>query len=100
MAEMKKKDIVAQIYSHALGTHGHGIGASIDFRTNTRDDMKAVKPLRKDSYFSIELNTKTAIPEWDNQDVYIMQEDPAWLSNDHGWVFFRPRQENFYLIKP
>ena len=37
------------------------------------------------------------MPEWDGQDVHIMQEDPAYLTPE-GWVFFRPRQEEFYLI--
>ena len=35
------------------------------------------KPLREGSYISIELNTKTAIPEWDGQDVFVMMEDDA-----------------------
>ena len=50
------------------------------------------------SYISIELNTRTAVPEWDGQEVFVMQEDPAWLSAD-GWVFFRPRQEEFYVVR-
>jgi hypothetical protein len=50
------------------------------------------------SYISIELNTKTEVPEWGGQPVYVMQEDPAHLTAD-GWRFFRPRQEAFYLIR-
>jgi hypothetical protein len=50
------------------------------------------------SYISIELNTKTEVPEWGGQPVYIMQEDPAYLTAE-GWRFFRPRQEAFYLIR-
>jgi len=37
-------------------------------------------------------------PEWDNEKVTIMAEDPARLT-DEGWVFFRPRQEEFYVIR-
>jgi len=32
MAEMKRQNIEAMIYSHPIGTHGHGLGPSIDFR--------------------------------------------------------------------
>jgi len=32
MAECKKQGIEAMIYSHPIGTQGHGLGASIDFR--------------------------------------------------------------------
>ena len=49
------------------------------------------------SYIAIELNTRTPVPEWDGQEVYAMQEDPAWLTSE-GWRFFVPRQEAYYLI--
>ena len=98
MQEMKERNIQAQIYSHPLGPQGHGLGASIDFRSARRGDtQRQSKKLRKGSYIAIELNTKTAIPEWDGQEVFIMMEDDAYLT-DEGWVFFRPRQEKFYLI--
>ena len=98
MAEMDSRLIQAQIYSHPLGNHGHGMGASIDFRSVQRGDAaRQAKRLRDGSYMSIELNTRTAVPEWDGQEVYIMMEDPAHLT-DEGYEFFRPRQESFYLI--
>lgn len=96
MAEMTQKGIDAQIYSHPLGNQGHGLGASIDFRAAGRGEQP--KPLRKGSYISIELSTLTAVPEWGGQKTYVMEEDPAYLTEE-GWKFFRPRQEAFYLIK-
>ncbi len=95
MAEMKEKGIEAMVYSHPLGNQGHALGASIDFRAATRQE--APKLLRKGSYIAIELNTATAVPEWDGQKVYVMMEDPAYLTED-GWFFFVPRQEAFYLL--
>ena len=97
MAEMEELGIEAQIYSHPLGNHGHGMGPSIDFRSVGRSAATS-RPLVEGSYISIELNTRTEVPEWDGQPVYIMQEDPAYLTAD-GWRFFRPRQEAFYLIR-
>jgi Xaa-Pro aminopeptidase len=97
MAEMDELGISAQIYSHPLGNHGHGLGPSIDFRSAGRSDVSA-RVLVEGSYISIELNTRTAVPEWDGKEVYIMQEDPAYLTGD-GWRFFRPRQEALYLIR-
>jgi Xaa-Pro aminopeptidase len=97
MAEMDEQAITAQIYSHPLGNHGHGVGPSIDFRSADQVDATG-RTLVEGAYISIELNTKTAVPEWDGQDVYVMQEDPAYLTNE-GWRFFRPRQEMFYLVR-
>ncbi|WP_309891506.1 M24 family metallopeptidase [Archangium sp.] len=95
MAEMKEKGIEAQVYSHPLGNQGHALGASIDFRSASRQEPP--KPLRDGSYIAIELNTRTPVPEWDGQEVFAMQEDPAWLTSE-GWRFFVPRQEAYYLI--
>lgn len=97
MAEMEEQGITAQIYSHPLGNHGHGLGPSIDFRSAGRSDADA-RPLVDGAYISIELNTKTAIPEWDGQEIFVMAEDPAYLTAD-GWRFFRPRQEAWYLVR-
>ena len=99
MADMKRRGINAMIYSHPIGNQGHGLGAGIDFRSAQRPELGVSgKRLRKGSYISIELNTRTPVAEWDGQDVVVMMEDDAHLSDD-GWVFFRPRQERWYLIR-
>jgi len=99
MAEMKERGIEAMIYSHPIGAQGHGLGASIDFRSALRSDTTAQNSrLRPGSYISIELNTATPIPEWGGKKLFVMFEDDAHLT-DEGFVFFRPRQEQFYLIR-
>jgi Xaa-Pro dipeptidase len=95
MAEMKKRGIEAMIYSHPIGTHGHGLGPSIDFRGLVGGGGNRILP---GSYESIELNTSTIVPEWGGQKVTIMAEDDAHMTPD-GYKFFRPRQTEFYLIK-
>jgi Xaa-Pro aminopeptidase len=95
MERMKRESIEAMIYSHPIGTHGHGLGASIDFR---RSIGGAEERLRLGSYTSIELNTAAALPEWNNQKVTIMAEDDAVMT-EKGFEFVRPRQTEFYLIR-
>lgn len=95
MAEMKSQNIEAMIYSHPIGTQGHGLGAAIDFRR-----ALGISPerFRLGSFTSIELNTSTIVPEWNNQKVTVMAEDDAFMT-EKGFEFFRPRQTEFYLIK-
>ncbi len=95
MAEMKQQNIEAMIYSHPIGTHGHGLGASIDFRKAIGG---AAEKLRLGAYTSIELNTSTILPEWNNQKITIMGEDDAVMT-EQGYEFIRPRQTEFYLIR-
>ncbi len=96
MADMDERGITAQVYSHPLGNHGHGLGPSIDFRSSGNGEA-AAQVLVEGAYISIELNTRTPVPEWEGQEVFIMQEDPAHLTAD-GWRFFRPRQDALYLV--
>ena len=100
MAEMQKQNIEAKIYSHPIGNQGHGLGSPIDYRSAKKEEMVTSqgKQLRPGCYTSIELNSATAVPEWDNQKVFVMMEDDAYLT-DQGYKFFRPRQEAYYLIK-
>jgi hypothetical protein len=99
MDEMKQKGIEAKVYSHPLGFQGHGLGASIDYRAAQRTEaMPTAKKLREGSYISIELNSVTPVPEWDGQKVFVMEEDPAYLTPT-GWKFFVPRQTEWYLVK-
>jgi Xaa-Pro aminopeptidase len=95
MAEMKRQNIEAMIYSHPIGTQGHGLGAPIDFR---RALGGSPERFRLGSYMSIELNTSTLVPEWNNQKVTLMAEDDAFMT-EKGFEFFRPRQTELYLIK-
>lgn len=95
MEYMRKANIEAQIYSHPLGTQGHGLGASIDFRKTIGG---AEERFRLGSYMAIELNTSTQVPEWNNQRVTIMAEDDAVMT-EKGFEFIRPRQTEFYLIR-
>ena len=95
MADCKREGIEAMIYSHSVGTQGHALGASIDFRraTNGKPEL-----MRLGSYTSIELNTSTPVAEWGGQKVTIMAEDDAYMT-EQGLQWFRPRQTQFYLIK-
>jgi Xaa-Pro aminopeptidase len=98
MADMKKAGIEAMIYSHSVGTQGHALGASIDFRRPTTGAAATEPAFREWSYTSIELNTSTPVAEWGGQKVTIMMEDDAYLTKE-GMKWFRPRQTAFYLIK-
>ena len=93
---MKARGITAQIYSHPLGNQGHALGASIDFRAASRKESP--RPLRDGSYIAVELNTRTPVPEWGGQALFMMEEDPAYLDRD-GYHFFVPRQDALFLVQ-
>ena len=53
--------------------------------------VKSRTPARLNSYSSIELSARTAVPDWNGQEVYIVVEDDAVLT-PNGMRLFIPRQ--------
>jgi Xaa-Pro aminopeptidase len=99
MERAKAAGLNAMIYSHSIGNYGHFVGTAIgSFTTGPTRGLRGQLPLRPGSYTSIELNTRTAVPEWDAQDVFIMMEDDAALT-PQGMRFFIPRQTRWYLVR-
>ncbi|MCY3779846.1 MAG: M24 family metallopeptidase [Chloroflexi bacterium] len=92
------EDIRAQVYTHPLGYHGHAAGPIIGLWD--RQDFvpgPGEYPLYDDTVYSIELNVLKSVPEWDGQDVRIMLEEDAVLTNgEMRWL--DGRQESLYLI--
>lgn len=95
MAECKRQSIECMIYSHPIGTHGHGLGPSIDFRGNIGGGGNKII---LGSYMSIELNTSTPVAEWGGQKVTMMAEDDAVMT-EKGYEFIRPRQTEIYIVR-
>lgn len=94
----KAEGIRAQVYTHPLGYHGHAAGPIIglwdrqDFVPGTGEYA-----LYDDTVYSVELNILKSVPEWDGQDVRIMLEEDAVLTNgEMRWL--DGRQEALYLI--
>jgi len=99
MERAKAAELNAMVYSHSIGNYGHFVGAAIgSFTSGSSPGLRGSLPLRPGSYTSIELNTRTAVPEWDGQDVFIMMEDDAALT-PQGMRFFIPRQTRWNLVR-
>ncbi len=99
-AAMTAAGIDGTIYSHPVGDRGHSAGPLIGLWDRqqgvpVRGDLK----LRPATWFSIELQSASTIPEWNNQRLSCRQEEEAYL-DDQGnrhWTF--RRQERFHLVR-
>ncbi len=86
------------IYTHPLGFHGHGAGATIGLWDQQggvagRGDY----PLMPGTAWSIELNATYAIPEWGGQKVRFMLEEDAYFDGEKV-EFLDGRQSELHLI--
>lgn len=86
------------IYTHPLGFHGHGAGATIGLW----DRQGGVPgngdwPLYPSTVWSIELNASAPVPEWGGKAVRFMLEEDAWFDGE-TCRFLDGRQTEFWLI--
>lgn len=94
----RKEKIIASIYSHPIGYHGHGSGPAIGMW----DMQQGVPgtgdyPLQLNTAYAIELNAKVTIPEWNNKEIRVMLEEQAALTSK-GVYYIDGRQKELMLI--
>lgn len=90
--------IVPCIYTHPIGYHGHGAGPSIglwDMQSGVigQGDYK----LYDDTFYSLELNAKIDLPEWEITLTLGAETDIMFTGQEVFYV--AGRQEKFHLIK-
>ena len=98
LEKAKAEGIRPQIYTHPLGVHGHAAGPLVGL-WDQQDGVPGVGdyPLYDDTVYSIELNIAHSLPEWDGQDVRIMLEEDAVLT-DGEMRWLDGRQEALHLV--
>ena len=99
---LARRDAIAEgldpsIYSHPIGTHGHGAGPSIGFWDNQQPDPRGEGAIHADTAWSIELTTYSAVPEWGGQRVDFRTEEDAFFDGE-SVRFIDGRQTALTLI--
>jgi Xaa-Pro aminopeptidase len=100
LGAMKAAGIDGTVYTHPIGDHGHGAGPLIGLW-----DRQQAVPGRGDvlllpsTWFSIELQATTAVPEWGNQPVRSAQEEDAVLGEDGTMAWVLERQTRHHLVR-
>lgn len=84
---LTRRDALAEglepsIYSHPIGTHGHGAGPSIGFWDNQQPDQRGEGAIYPNTAWSIELTTYAAVPEWGGQRVDFRTEEDAFFDGE------------------
>ncbi|MCW5963253.1 MAG: M24 family metallopeptidase [Bryobacterales bacterium] len=92
--------IKATIYSHPIGDRGHGAGPLIGLW-----DRQEGVPGRGDTvlvpgtWFSIELNARTPIPEWGGKELFVGMEEDIVLDEQGKARWILRRQEDYHLVR-
>ena len=99
LAAMKDAGIDGTVYTHAIGEHGHGAGPLIGLwdRQDGVPGRGEVK-LRPSTWYSIELQATTPVPEWNNQKVQMMLEEDAAITPEGATRWILRRQDALHLV--
>ena len=97
---MREEKIDGTIYTHPVGDRGHAAGPLIglwDVQEGVpgRGDV----PLLPNSWFSIELQASTPVPEWGGQKLEVALEEDALLDEQGKMSWILKRQTDYHLIK-
>jgi Xaa-Pro aminopeptidase len=100
LAAMHAAGIDGTIYSHPIGDRGHGAGPLIGLWDHQegvpgRGDVQ----LLPQTWFSIELQATSPVPEWGNQPVRAAQEEDAELGADGRMHWILRRQTAFHVVR-
>ena len=97
LAQAQSEGLVASIYTHPIGTHGHAAGPTIGMWDQQGGVAgKGDYPLYANTAYSIELNTSSEIAEW-GKIIRIMLEEDGVYDGDGFW-YLDGRQEAILTI--
>jgi hypothetical protein len=99
LAKMKSEKLDGTMYSHPIGTHGHGAGPLIglwDYQEGVpgRGDAKVIPGM----WYSAELQVTTPVPEWNNQPVRVAQEEDFIIDAEGKLRWAIRRQATYHLV--
>jgi Xaa-Pro aminopeptidase len=96
----KAAGINGTVYTHPIGDHGHGAGPLIGL-WDRQDGVpgRGDVALLPSTWFSIELQATTAVPEWGGQEVRSAQEEDAVLGEDGKMSWVIGRQTKYYVVR-
>jgi len=99
LAAMRAAGITGSVYSHPVGDHGHGSGPIVGLWDRQegvpgRGDL----PILRSTWFSIELQARTPVPEWGGQEVTAALEEDAAVDGEGRAAWVLKRQTRFHLV--
>jgi len=100
LARMRAAGINGTVYTHPIGDHGHGAGPLIGLWDRQEGVVgRGDVVLRPNTWFSIELQVTSPVPEWGGQAVRMAQEEEAMIAvnGERRWVL--KRQTELHLVR-
>jgi hypothetical protein len=100
LAAARAEGITGTVYSHPIGDHGHGAGPLIGLWDRQQGvPGRGDVPILRSTWFSIELEARTPVPEWGGQEVRSAQEEDVAIDASGAISWVRDRQTKYHLVR-
>lgn len=97
---MKSEGIEGTVYSHPIGENGHGAGPLIGLWDRQQGvPGRGDVPVLANTWFSVELQATTAIPEWNSQKIRSAQEEDVEVTEEGKIRWIYNRQTDFHIVR-
>ncbi len=100
LARMRAAGINGTVYSHPVGDHGHGAGPLVGLWDRQEGvPGRGEVPVKSNTWYSVELQATTPVPEWDGQEVRMALEEDAYLDETGARHWVLARQNRLHLVQ-
>ncbi len=97
LEKAKKLGLKPMLYTHPLGTYGHGAGPVFgQYGKQEAIPGRGDFIVRNNTCYALELNCLTSVPEWDGQEVFAYLEDDICFNKEA--FFLSGRQTTLLLV--
>lgn len=97
LEQAKTEGLKPMLYTHPLGTFGHGAGTTVgQYDRQSFIEERGERPIENETCYALELNIHDNVPEWDNQEVFAYLEEDIYF--DGKVEFVRGRQTKLIEI--
>jgi Xaa-Pro aminopeptidase len=100
LRRMREEGIDGTVYSHPVGQHGHGAGPLVGLWDRQQGvPRRGDVPVLPNTWYAIELQATSPVPEWDGQKVVVGQEEDACIDAEGKISWVLRRQTEFHLVR-
>lgn len=97
LGKAKEDSLKPMLYTHPLGTYGHGAGPCIGQYGQERTiPGRGDFLVKENTCYALELNCLTAVPEWEGQEVFAYLEEDICFTNTS--FYLNKRQTELLLV--
>lgn len=88
--QAKQEGLKPMLYTHPLGTFGHGVGPLIGlYDAQGSVPIRGERPVENNTCFALELNICGNLPEWNDQEVYAYLEEDIYFAKKASYIHGR-----------